>query len=210
MAAGVLELVSKWTGKESYIHQEHCGLDAEPGAELSLDTCAALLGRANSLDVSYHHFIQSCQRFSSDDMKCYDLVVAMDTHVESRLLSANSLESGKYNVFRRKVVLFSDFFGWCNNAAVEHTGHGSLLPERLVQQIRPALDQTRMAVDVMRPDLVTPQGMDEWQDMTASLLLGCASKCPLACDLHSKQARYGRGSKSDRQCAARRHYPVPF
>lgn len=187
MAAGLLEIVSSWNHLGRMVDQDRCGLYATPKEQLPASTTVALLSQSYSLKIMPYHFVQPCQRFEVEDLHRYDLVIALDTAVEGHILAAVSREaeeqhgSSYYKYLRGKVALFSDFFGWCSDEEVgkeDPTGARSLLPPSLVDQLCPRLEEARRLPDVMRPDLQSPEGMDEWHDMNSGLLLGCACESP--------------------------------
>lgn len=181
VAAGLMELIAGWNMFGSSIHADHAGTHVEVDERLGICTTAALLGRAVPLGVSSQHFTHRSHKFERGDFHRYDLIVALDSDVHLTLLDAAMREaqydctSDYYDYLRSKVGLLSDFNDWCSDDALAAQGAAALLPQRLVEQLGPKIDDARAAQDVMRPDLQSPEGMDEWQEMNCSLVLGCAS-----------------------------------
>mmetsp|Transcript_19040 Transcript_19040/g.53067 ORF Transcript_19040/g.53067 Transcript_19040/m.53067 type:complete len:324 (+) Transcript_19040:669-1640(+) len=181
MATGLMDIVSEWNNFRGLIIHDRCGMDAEADEYLQLSTTAALLSRSYPLGISAEHFVGPCIRFEGIHLLAYDLIIAMDTDVETQLLLAARQEacglqsSDYYRRLRGKIALLTDFFGWCSYEFVCPQGPPSVLPQHLLDQLSPKIEEARRSPDVMRPDLSSPEGMDEWHDMNSSLLLGCAS-----------------------------------
>eukprot|EP00951_Prasinocladus_malaysianus_P048010 scaffold653620_cov53-Prasinocladus_malaysianus.AAC.1 len=72
-------------------------------------TAAGLLARARPLGMQSYHFTRSQQAFEPDDFHGYDLLIALDTDVEARLLDQAvreaqwDKESPYFKYLKRKV-----------------------------------------------------------------------------------------------------------
>mmetsp|Transcript_35498 Transcript_35498/g.92223 ORF Transcript_35498/g.92223 Transcript_35498/m.92223 type:complete len:346 (-) Transcript_35498:199-1236(-) len=196
VAAGLMELIVGWNQFGASISAAHAGTHAETDAYLEPSTTVALLGRACPLGVSHEHFPRRSRQFTREDFYRYDLIVALDSDVHLTLLddalreAQNDCTSDYYDYLRSKVGLLSDFFGWCSDDTIVAQGAASLLPLGLVEQLGPKVEDARGALDVMRPDLQSPEGMDEWQDMNSSLVLGCASLTQFLIDALPEEAQW--------------------
>lgn len=182
VAAGLMELIVGWNRFGASIRASHAGTHADGDEYLEPSTTVALLGRACPLGVASEHFTRRTRRFSREDFSQFDLIVALDSDVHLTLLdealreAQNDCTSDYYDHLRSKIGLISDFYSWCSDETIAAQGPASLLPAGLVEQLGPKVEDAREALDVMRPDLQSPEGMDEWQEMNSSLVLGCASE----------------------------------
>uniref|UniRef100_A0A061S3M4 Phosphotyrosine protein phosphatase I domain-containing protein n=1 Tax=Tetraselmis sp. GSL018 TaxID=582737 RepID=A0A061S3M4_9CHLO len=180
MAAGLLELILDWNEFGKLVLQERCGVEVAHSDYLPVSTTFGLISQAQNLKVPAKHFIRRTQRFDSSMLQRCDLLVAMDSWVHQYLQDAIDSEFGlewspEKQTILGKISLISDFFGWCSDDEVSAQGPAAVLPGWLSHHLGTNLMLVRRSADIMRPDLVSPQGMDEWYDMSTALLLGCAS-----------------------------------
>jgi len=180
MAAGMLDIATNWNGMDLAVVLDRCGVDAEPSGYMDPSRAASLLSMAQASGVSSRHFTRQFQCFEVDDFYRYDVIIALDTGVLERLMSAaeeeaaSALTPGYLQYFQSKTARLSDFSGWCSDAELTREGGTALLPRSLSGQLAPGLAEARGVVDIPRPDLSSPEAYAQWDAMKCSILLGNA------------------------------------
>jgi protein-tyrosine-phosphatase len=154
LATGFLERCSEWNGAARILVAYHCGLNATPGSAIDMSATAALMGLAGGWKLRHSLFTGPRQVFEVEDIDRFDLIVALDGHVQAGVLSQLSeYRPDTPSSYVTRVCCLSDFLHYCEEEDLLRPGGSGLFDRQLRDLLRVHLPALRPVIGDAAPVL---------------------------------------------------------
>ncbi|PNH11477.1 hypothetical protein TSOC_001691, partial [Tetrabaena socialis] len=180
LAAGLFERCAEWNGYGRALYPWTCGLTVGGPRDIhSISKLTALMRGASSLEIMPRYFTRPAEAFEIEDLDRYDLVMALDQEIlddiRQEILAENPPGPDR-EYYLQKVCLLSNFSHYESEAVLTRRGGFALLPAQLSHLLRTGdMKTSKAVVDVLSPDLSSPDGAAQWDATVAALIMSTAS-----------------------------------